>query len=176
MECDYIRLHYVSRTEQRWTRLQYQQWLSGWEPEKGVIDSTTTHLWPHTFQAGGLSWHCVNRQIAEVLSGIFKQVKANPYWKQKRKSLIWKGKDKRKAYGRDWKSSTTSRTSESNDKWAGPGSRWVLRQGRRSWCRCADHCRWRKCIEEGNYREEEVGGWVADCSKKTERRKKKGLN
>ena len=27
------------------------------------------------------------------------------------------------------------------DKWAGPGSRWVLRQGLRSWCRCTDYCR-----------------------------------
>ena len=100
-------------------------------------------------------------------------MKANPCWKQKRKS-IWKGKDEKKAYGRDRKSSATSLSSENNDKWAELGSHWVLLKGRRSWCRCADYCRQRKCIDKGNYRKE-VAGWVADRSKKTER-KKKDLN
>ena len=31
-------------------------------------------------------------------------------------------------------------------------------------------------MEESNYRKEEVGGLIADCSRKTERRKKKSLN
>ena len=97
-------------------------------------------------------------------------------WKQilaeNKKESIWKGKDEKKTYGRDRKSSATSLSSENNDKWAELGSHWVLLKGRRSWCRCADYCRQRKCIDKGNYRKEEVAGWVADRSKKTERKKK----
>ena len=56
-----------------------------------------------------LSWHLLENESKSLL-------------KNKTKSYLKRKKKERKTYRRDWKSFTTSRSSESNDKWAGRGS------------------------------------------------------